>query len=185
MSEAVDKAQSKDGANGTSQNGNNVTKLQMNTLLLSEAALDTPSFRATVNFFDGRVKYLSDWSSETALTLQNKYRPALSEFMKVQNGLLHQLLPDPNMVANGMLINQAFTPTLIDSFNKDFNKLAVGLLSIILGNDTSCSKVLNLLNGLKRKLSLHMWTRRIHLTISNKSTTLPMRDIRQSNLQKS
>ena len=151
MSEAVDKAQSKDGANGTSQNGNNVTKLQMNTLLLSEAALDTPSFRATVNFFDGRVKYLSDWSSETALTLQNKYRPALSEFMKVQNGLLHQLLPDPNMVANGMLINQAFTPTLIDSFNKDFNKLAVGLLSIILGNDTSCSKVLNLLNGLKKK----------------------------------
>lgn len=128
----------------------NMNQIQMNTVMLSEAAMDSPTFRATTNYFDSRVRYLDEWINDTTLYLQNKYKPALADFKKIQNSLLQQLLPNPNMVANGMLINQAFTPTLIDSFNKDFDHLASNLLSIVLGDEVACNKFTSMLAKLKK-----------------------------------
>ena len=119
--------------------GNKPRQLRLISVTFKEASLDSPSFRASVNFFQTRVELFEDWIEKTTDFYDHKYKASFEDFQRAKETLLSQLLPSPVMVSNGFVANQTLTPLLIDSFNKDYMEFSTRIMKIVLGDDISHS----------------------------------------------
>lgn len=117
-------------------------QLRLISVAFKEASIDSPSFRASVNFFQTRVDALEDWVEKTVDFFDQKYKVSFEDFQRAKETLLSQLLPSPVLLSNGFVSNQSFTPQLVDSFNKDYYDFSVKLLKIVKGDDSSHSTAL-------------------------------------------
>ncbi|CAI4718060.1 BAQ_1a_G0044320.mRNA.1.CDS.1 [Saccharomyces cerevisiae] len=117
-------------------------QLRLISVAFKEASIDSPSFRASVNFFQTRVDALEDWIEKTVDFFDQKYKVSFEDFRRAKETLLSQLLPPPALLSNGFVSNQSFTPRLIDSFNKDYYDFSMKLLQIVKGDDSSHSTAL-------------------------------------------
>ncbi|CAI4049417.1 Sip3p SKDI_14G0740 [Saccharomyces kudriavzevii IFO 1802] len=117
-------------------------QLRLISVAFKEASIDSPSFRASVNFFQTRVDALEDWIEKTVDFFDQKYKVSFEDFRRAKETLLSQLLPSPALLSNGFVSNQSFTPRLIDGFNKDYYDFSMKLLKIVKGDDSSHSTAL-------------------------------------------
>ncbi|CAI4035867.1 hypothetical protein SMKI_14G0760 [Saccharomyces mikatae IFO 1815] len=117
-------------------------QLRLISVAFKEASIDSPSFRASVNFFQTRVDALEDWIEKTVDFFDQKYKVSFEDFRRAKETLLSQLLPSPALLSNGFVSNQSFTPRLIDSFNRDYYDFSMKLLGIVKGDDSSHSTAL-------------------------------------------
>lgn len=116
--------------------------LKLISVELKEAALDSPSFRASTNFFYTRVEILEDWIQTNMDFAENKLTTSTENFQRVYETLLPHILPSPVMLGNGIMLNQGFAPVLVDEFNKDYYDFSTKLFSIIVGDMNRFSKVI-------------------------------------------
>ncbi|CCD25728.1 Sip3p NDAI_0F04100 [Naumovozyma dairenensis CBS 421] len=124
--------------------GETTTKkqLRMISVAFKDASLDSPSFRASVNFFQTRVELFEDWLQKTTDFYDHKYKASFEDFQRAKETVLSQLLPSPTMLSNGSVSNQTFTPTIIDGFIKDYTEVSNRLLRFILNEDIGHSTYL-------------------------------------------
>lgn len=90
-------------------------QLRLISVAFKEASIDSPSFRASVNFFQTRVDALEDWVEKTVDFFDQKYKLSFEDFQRAKETLLSQLLPSPVLLSNGFVSNQSFTPKLVES----------------------------------------------------------------------
>ncbi|CCH42158.1 putative membrane protein [Wickerhamomyces ciferrii] len=86
---------------------------------LKEAALDSPSFRASVNYFNSQVDQTEHWI-EGLLKSLKKYPQQFNDFKEVNNVLFNQLIPD--FLKDG-LINQDNSVAILDTSKTNLGSL--------------------------------------------------------------
>ncbi|EJS43387.1 YHR155W [Saccharomyces arboricola H-6] len=112
-------------------------ELRLTTVALNEASTDSPSFRASVNYFHTRMESLSSWLHNTVDYVENTYKPSFQDFQRIKETLFSQLLPSPILLSNGFVSNQPYTPLLIRDFTRDVNDLSNTILKLIFGDENS------------------------------------------------
>ncbi|CAI4064021.1 Lam1p SKDI_08G2020 [Saccharomyces kudriavzevii IFO 1802] len=112
-------------------------ELRLITVALNEASTDSPSFRASVNYFHTRMESLSSWMHSTIDYVQNTYNPSFQDFQRIKETLFSQLLPSPILLSNGFVSNQPYTPLLVKDFTRDINDLSNTIMKIVLGDENS------------------------------------------------
>ncbi|KOG99215.1 Lam1p [Saccharomyces eubayanus] len=112
-------------------------ELRLITVAFNEASTDSPSFRASVNYFHTKMESLNGWLQNAVDYVENTYRPSFEDFQRIKETLFSQLLPSPILLSNGFVSNQAYTPLLVRDFAKDINDLSNTVLKIILGDENS------------------------------------------------
>lgn len=123
-------------------------KLKLISVAFKEASLDTPSFRASVNFFQTRVEDFEDWIEKTIDFTENKYSATVEDFQRAEDTYLSQLLPSPVILSNGFVSNQAYTPLFIDSFNKIYFEFTNKIFKMICGSGSGYpNALLELMNN--------------------------------------
>ncbi|EDO18775.1 hypothetical protein Kpol_1028p50 [Vanderwaltozyma polyspora DSM 70294] len=115
--------------------------LRLISVELKEASMDSPAFRASVNFFHTRVEIFEDLMQKKLDFLDTKFAPAADNFRRVYETLLPHFLPSPVMLSNGFILNQSFTPLLVDNFNKDYHEFSVKLFQLVMGDINNHSKL--------------------------------------------
>ena len=94
-------------------------QLKLISVAFKEASLDSPSFRATVNFFHTRIEIFEDKLQKTANFFDLKYMSTLADFRRTSESMVSQLFPSPILLSNGMVENQSQAPSLVAHFSKD------------------------------------------------------------------
>lgn len=112
-------------------------ELRLITVALNEASTDSPSFRASVNYFHTRMESLSSWMHSTVDYVENTYKPSFQDFQRIKETLFSQLLPSPILLSNGFVSNQPYTPLLVRDFTRDVSDLSNTVMKIILGDENS------------------------------------------------
>lgn len=113
------------------------SELRLITVAFNEASTDSPSFRASVNYFHTKMESLNGWLRNTVNYVENTYRPSFEDFQRIKETLFSQLLPSPILLSNGFVSNQAYTPLLVREFTRDVNDLSNTILKVILGDENS------------------------------------------------
>ncbi|CCH58356.1 hypothetical protein TBLA_0A05630 [Henningerozyma blattae CBS 6284] len=125
-----------------------IKQLKLISVAFKEASLDSPSFRASVNYFQTKVEAFESWIERTVNFVDNQFADSYDEFRRTKEALINQLLPSPVMLSNGFVSNQGFTPLLVDNFNKDYRQFVEKLLCMLLGDGSSYSaSLLELMTG--------------------------------------
>lgn len=57
-------------------------KLKLVSVAFKEASLDTPSFRASVNFFHNKVQSFEDWIERSVAFFENRYTASFGDFQR-------------------------------------------------------------------------------------------------------
>lgn len=123
-------------------------KLKLISVAFKEASLDTPSFRATVNFFQARLEAFEDWIDKSVAFFENRYAVSFGDFQRAEQTFLTQLLPPPLILSNGFVANQSATPLLVEAFNTEYFEFANRILKMFAGTDSSyADALLELMNG--------------------------------------
>ncbi|QLQ78770.1 hypothetical protein HG537_0B01190 [Torulaspora globosa] len=117
-------------------------RLKLISVAFKEASLDTPSFRASVNFFQFKLEAFEDWIDKSLAFFQNRYTSCFENFQRAQQTFLSQLLPSPLILSNGFVENQASTPMMVEAFNNEYFEFASRILKIIAYQGTSYPDVL-------------------------------------------
>lgn len=110
-------------------------QLRLISVVFKEASMDSPSFRAFVNFYQTRVEILEDWLEKTVGFYEQKYRASFEDFRRAFQSLQSQLLPSPILLGSGFVRNQAFAPALVEGFSKDYHEFYAKVLRILFGED--------------------------------------------------
>lgn len=127
---------------------NDMKQLKLISVAFKEASLDSPSFRASINYFQTKVEAFEHWIEKTVNFVDNQFANSYEDFRKAKEALVTQLLPSPIMLSNGFVSNQGFTPLLVDTFSKDYQNFIAKLLSMLLGDGSSYSaSLLELMTG--------------------------------------
>ncbi|UCS21852.1 uncharacterized protein HLK63_J07821 [Nakaseomyces glabratus] len=113
----------------------NQRQLRLISVAFKEASIDSPSFRATVNFFHTRVDIFEEWIDKSMAFYEKKYTHSYDDFKRTQNSLLSQLLPSPSMLSSGLVSNQGYTPSLVSNFLFDFTEYSERIIKALKGND--------------------------------------------------
>lgn len=117
--QADDKHAHKDGAKKK--------QLKLISVEFKEASVDSPAFRAHVNYFHTRVEMLEDKLQKSITLYETKYSDSYENFAHLVESWTSQLLPNPVMLSNGFVNNQSYTPVVVDTFIKrlgsHFNEL--------------------------------------------------------------
>lgn len=133
---------------GDQKKESELKKLKLISVAFKEASLDTPSFRASVNFFQTRVENFENWIEKTIDFTENKYTSTVEDFQRAEDTYLSQLLPSPVILSNGFVSNQTYTPLLIDSFNKTYFEFTNKVLKMICGSGSGYpNALLELMNN--------------------------------------
>lgn len=123
-------------------------KLKLISVAFKEASLDTPSFRASVNFFQYKVESFEDWIDKSVAFFENRYTSCFEDFQRAEQTFLSQLLPPPLILSNGFVANQTMTPTLTESFNNEYVEFVNKLLKMFSCSDPSYpNSLLDLMNN--------------------------------------
>ncbi|CCK70727.1 Sip3p KNAG_0F00580 [Huiozyma naganishii CBS 8797] len=114
-------------------------QLKLISVEFKEASMDSPSFRAHVNFFHTRIEMFEDRLQKTISFYDQKYKPSFEDFQRTKETLLTQLFPSPVMLSNGLVRNQTWTPNVIDRFNKDYKVFFDKIVKMVVSEDTDKS----------------------------------------------
>lgn len=117
-------------------------KLKLVSVAFKEASLDTPSFRASVNFFHSKVESFEDWIERSVAFFENRYTSSFGDFQRAQQTFLAQLLPPPLILSNGFVANQTHTPLFVDFFNNEYSDFSTKVLKMLSGADSGYPKAL-------------------------------------------
>ena len=118
-------------------------QLKLISVAFKEASLDSPSFRAAVNFFHTRIEIFEDKLQKTANFFDLKYMSTLADFRRTSESMVSQLFPSPILLSNGIVENQSQTPSLIADFSKDYKTFTEKVLKLLVNEDDSYSAVLS------------------------------------------
>ncbi|CDO92777.1 unnamed protein product [Kluyveromyces dobzhanskii CBS 2104] len=111
---------------------NKFTKLT--ALAFEEAALDSPSFRTSVNHFHMQVLGLENWIQENTNLSKNKPLSGLAELNRNDDSMINRLLPPISYLNNGLVENQAYTPAMVNEFQMALKTFASSISSLMYGN---------------------------------------------------
>lgn len=114
---------------------NQKQQLRLISVAFKEASVDSPSFRATVNFFHTRIDIFEEWVEKSIAFYEQKYTHSFDDFHRTQNALISQLFPSASMLSTGLVSNQGFTPSLVNTFTHDFADFSERMLKILNCND--------------------------------------------------
>lgn len=117
-------------------------KLKLISVSFKEASLDSPSFRASVNFFHTRIEIFEDRLQKTVDFYDHKYRASLEDFQRTNEIMMTQLFPSPMMLSNGLVSNQSITPHLVADFNRDYKAFSDKIFKIMISEGNSHSVAL-------------------------------------------
>lgn len=97
------------------------------SIKLKEAALDSPSFRASVNYFNSQIDQTEQWIDGLLKSLR-RYPQQFNDFKEVNNVLFNQLIPD--FLKDG-LINQDNSASILDTSKTNLSSLWQGNLNLL------------------------------------------------------
>ncbi|SCU95461.1 LAMI_0F02542g1_1 [Lachancea mirantina] len=117
--------------------------LKLISVSFKEASLDSPSFRASVNFYHVQVESIEGWIVAVSKFLQNRFLPSLGDFKQISDTLYSQTLPPPDYLYNGLIENQLHTPSLLDQFHKDLDNLSNDAFELIRGDSEGYMSILS------------------------------------------
>ncbi|CCF56283.1 hypothetical protein KAFR_0A08490 [Kazachstania africana CBS 2517] len=121
-------------------------RLQLLSVAFNEASIDTPSFRAYVNYYHTKVELLEDWMDTTNSYVEQKFKPSYSDFYRSLEVLIETMLPPPKLLNNGFVANQSFASRIIYDFDFAYSEFIKRICSIINPDDNKYSDgLLNLL----------------------------------------
>ncbi|AAS54023.1 AFR651Wp [Eremothecium gossypii ATCC 10895] len=122
----------KDG--GTPPPRGEIKLLKLIPVLLKEASLDSPSFRATVNYFDLQLERTEKWIRTTSEITKGRYHNSLDEFKQVSLSLIDFILPEDTYLNHGTVEEQIYTPKLVSKCRDGIRDMFHGVLEVIQGN---------------------------------------------------
>lgn len=123
-------------------------KLKLVSVAFKEASLDTPSFRASVNFFQEKVEAFEGWIEKSVAFFESRYTASFGDFQRAQQTFLVQLLPPPVILSNGFVANHSYTPRYVDFFNNEYSEFSTKVLKMLSGTDTGYpNALLDLMNN--------------------------------------
>lgn len=122
-------------------------QMSLTTVVFNEASIDSPSFRASVNFFQTKITLLEKWIKSTIDFVDTKYEPAYKNYSKMNIDMISQMLPSPNMLGSCLVTNQSDTQLLLDRFHQDYKNYSSALHGILTSENSEYPKALvNLMN---------------------------------------
>ncbi|AET37377.1 Sip3p Ecym_1123 [Eremothecium cymbalariae DBVPG len=127
------------GINGKEQD---VKFLKIIAVSLKEAALDSPSFRANVNYFHMQIENIENWVNNTTEFTKVKYQDSLSEFKHISLSLLEYAIPPTQYLNSPIIEDQWHTPLLLNACKKGLEEIHRKLLQILQLNPDSYLSVL-------------------------------------------
>ncbi|KAH3899631.1 Sip3p SCDLUD_003912 [Saccharomycodes ludwigii] len=120
-----------------SDNNKTLHVLKLISVGFKEASLDSPSFRANVNFFHSQIEYIETWLDNTSKFSKGKYRDGFNDFKQVYLTLQSQILPPTRFVESGMLDGTETTPELINDFERSLRDVTSQIFQVLEGNPES------------------------------------------------
>lgn len=110
-----------------------------------ESPLDSPSFRASVNYFNQQLETIEHWIEQVIKTKKFKAKDQFEEFQKFQNQLCEILLPPVNFLNSGVLDGTECTPEVLTRFHTTLKQVMEKVFSILKGNPEEYSAQVQLL----------------------------------------
>lgn len=99
-----------------------IKSLKFISVSFKEASLDSPSFRASVNYYHTQIEAIEGWIDSTISFINNKYRVSLKDFTFVYNHFSGQIFPPANILRNGIMNNQMPTSWFANEFSENVHK---------------------------------------------------------------
>lgn len=110
--------------------------MQLVTVALNEASIDSPTFRAYVNYYQSKVNQFEEWINRTVKYVDESFIPAVDRFSKVKSNVLADFLPSPMVLGNGFVANQSFASAIVTNFKTDYTDFVERLASVIASSDS-------------------------------------------------
>lgn len=117
-------------------------QLKLISVEFKEASVDSPAFRAHVNFFHTRIEMFDDRVQTTVNFYDQKFKSSFEDFQRVGETIVSLAFPSPVILANGMVSNQTYTPSVVSEFNKDYKNYFDNLVKMIIGAGNMRSDIL-------------------------------------------
>ncbi|CAL9733122.1 membrane-anchored lipid-binding protein Sip3p [Monosporozyma unispora] len=117
-------------------------QLKLISVEFKEASVDSPAFRAHVNFFHTRIEMFDDRLQTTIDFYDQKFKSSFEDFQRVGETIVSLAFPSPVILANGLVSNQTYTPSVISEFNKEYKNYFDNLIKIVIGAGNSRSDIL-------------------------------------------
>ena len=136
---------SKNEANGNVQRNvasHKNKQLKLISVGFKEASVDSPAFRAHVNFFHTRMEIFDDRLQTTIAFYDQKFKTTFDDFQRVGETVVSLAFPSPVILANGLVSNQAFTPSVVSESSKEYKNFFDFLIKIVIGTSNSRSKII-------------------------------------------
>ncbi|SCV03176.1 LANO_0G02608g1_1 [Lachancea nothofagi CBS 11611] len=111
--------------------------LKLMSVSFKEASMDSPSFRASANFYHVQVESLESWIDNVARFYKHKFLPSLDDFKQLSDTFFAQSLPPSDYLYNGIVENQLYTPAILEEFHSDLCNLSSRLLLLLRGDPES------------------------------------------------
>lgn len=117
-------------------------QLKLISVEFKEASVDSPAFRAHVNFFHTRMEIFEDRLQTTMAFYDQKFKTAFDDFQRVGETIVSLAFPSPVMLANGLVSNQTFTPSVISESSLEYKKFFEFLIKVVIGTSNSRSQII-------------------------------------------
>ncbi|CAL9738600.1 membrane-anchored lipid-binding protein Sip3p [Monosporozyma servazzii] len=117
-------------------------QLKLISVEFKEASVDSPAFRAHVNFFHTRIEMFDDRVQTTVNFYDQKFKSSFEDFQRAGETIVSLAFPSPVILANGMVSNQTHTPSVVSEFNKDYKNYFDNLVKMIIGAGNLRSDIL-------------------------------------------
>ncbi|SCU99289.1 LAME_0G02586g1_1 [Lachancea meyersii CBS 8951] len=111
--------------------------LKLMSVSFKEASLDSPSFRASANFYQVQIESFESWIENVSRFYKLKFLPSLDDFKQLSDTLFAQSLPPADYLYNGIVENQLYTPAILEAFHSDLCNLSGRLLLLLRGDPES------------------------------------------------
>lgn len=113
---------------------NNNRLLKLISVSFKEASLDSPSFRASTNFYHVQVESFESWIANVSRFYKQKFLPSMDDFKQISDAFFAQSLPPEDYLYNGLVEDQMYTPSIVKDFHKDLCDLSTELLQRVRGD---------------------------------------------------
>ncbi|CCH62890.1 hypothetical protein TBLA_0I02320 [Henningerozyma blattae CBS 6284] len=106
-------------------------QLKLISVSLKEAALDAPSFRASVNFFETKVLFLRNYLKKTVQFNNSKFLPSFTKFKISTESLINIFLPPLSLMDNGFISNSSNILSMLSDFQNDQFEMIENTLNLV------------------------------------------------------